>query len=102
MPIEAGYINGGFSARGPDDPRGPVLVVDVADIDAALQRVAWLALTREHVWLDPAGSPRGLPTYFERSEFERGARKAISAPHRRPPTPPATSPPCTPSGSRAS
>jgi predicted enzyme related to lactoylglutathione lyase len=42
MPSEPGFINGGFFARGTDEPRGPVLVVDVPDIDAALQRVGEL------------------------------------------------------------
>ena len=42
MPTEPAFINGGFFARGADEPRGPVLVVDVADIDAALARVGEL------------------------------------------------------------
>ncbi|GAA4944113.1 hypothetical protein EV188_10560 [Actinomycetospora succinea] len=40
MPTGNAYINGGMFQRGSDEPRSPVLVVDVDDIDAALAQVA--------------------------------------------------------------
>lgn len=42
MPSEPGYINGGLFARGPEEPRGPVVIIDVPDIDAALERITGL------------------------------------------------------------
>lgn len=42
MPSEPGYIGGGFFARGAEEPRGPVVVIDVPDIDAALARISEL------------------------------------------------------------
>lgn len=39
MPNEPGYINGGMFQRSDDTPTGPVLTVDVPDIDAALQSI---------------------------------------------------------------
>jgi len=39
-PEEPGYINGGMFRRGTDEPRSPVIVVDVGDIDETLARVA--------------------------------------------------------------
>ncbi len=42
MPREPGYINGGLFARGPEEPRGPVVIIDVPDIDAALARIGEL------------------------------------------------------------
>jgi uncharacterized protein len=41
-PTEPGYINGGMLAREESAATGPVLVVDVPDIEAALQRVGAL------------------------------------------------------------
>ena len=40
VPTENAFINGGLFPRGSDEPRSPVLVVDVDDIDAALAQVA--------------------------------------------------------------
>lgn len=40
MPSEPGFINGGMFRRGDDEPRSPVLVVDVGDIDETLEHVA--------------------------------------------------------------
>ena len=40
MPSEPGYINGGMFRRGDDEPRSPVIVVDVGDIDETLEHVA--------------------------------------------------------------
>jgi hypothetical protein len=42
MPNEPGYIGGGLFRRGDDEPRGPVVVIDVVDIDAALERIGGL------------------------------------------------------------
>lgn len=42
MPSEPGFINGGLFDRGTDEPRGPVVIVDVADLDAALERISEL------------------------------------------------------------
>jgi predicted enzyme related to lactoylglutathione lyase len=42
MPSEPGYIGGGLFGRGDDEPRGPVVVIDVPDIDAALERIGGL------------------------------------------------------------
>jgi uncharacterized protein len=42
MPDEPGYIGGGLFERGDDEPRGPVVVIDVPDIDAALERIGEL------------------------------------------------------------
>jgi predicted enzyme related to lactoylglutathione lyase len=42
MPSEPGYIGGGLFGRGDDEPRGPVVVIDVPDIEAALARVGEL------------------------------------------------------------
>jgi predicted enzyme related to lactoylglutathione lyase len=39
-PTEPGYINGGMFRRGDDEPRSPVIVVDVGDIDETLEHVA--------------------------------------------------------------
>ncbi len=39
-PGEPGYINGGMFRRGDDEPRSPVIVVDVGDIDQTLEHVA--------------------------------------------------------------
>jgi len=41
-PTEPGYINGGMLAREESAATGPVLVVDVPDIEAALERVGAL------------------------------------------------------------
>jgi predicted enzyme related to lactoylglutathione lyase len=41
-PTEAGYINGGMLAREESASPGPVLVVDVPDIDAALEKIGAL------------------------------------------------------------
>jgi uncharacterized protein len=41
-PTEAGYINGGMLAREESAAPGPVVVVDVPDIDAALERIGSL------------------------------------------------------------
>lgn len=38
-PAEPGYINGGMFRRGEDEPRSPVIVVDVGDIDETLEHV---------------------------------------------------------------
>lgn len=45
MGKEPGFINGGMFARGEGEPRGPVLVIDVPDLDAALARVEELGAT---------------------------------------------------------
>ena len=42
MPSEPGYINGGMFQRTPDFPSGPVITVDVPDIDAALAKIEQL------------------------------------------------------------
>jgi len=41
-PTEAGFVNGGMLARSGAAAPGPVVVVDVEDIDVALERVAEL------------------------------------------------------------
>lgn len=38
-PSEAGYVNGGLLARDPGSASSPVIVVDVPDIDAALEKI---------------------------------------------------------------
>jgi predicted enzyme related to lactoylglutathione lyase len=38
-PAEPGYINGGMFRRGEGEPRSPVIVVDVGDIDETLEHV---------------------------------------------------------------
>jgi uncharacterized protein len=38
-PEESGFINGGMFRRGDDEPRSPVIVVDVGDIDETLAKV---------------------------------------------------------------
>jgi predicted enzyme related to lactoylglutathione lyase len=42
MPTEPGFINGGMYRRTPEASSSPVLVVDVDDIDAALQKIEGL------------------------------------------------------------
>ncbi len=39
MPSEPGFINGGLFARGADEPRGPVFIIDVPDIEVALAKI---------------------------------------------------------------
>ncbi|MBK1783763.1 VOC family protein [Prauserella cavernicola] len=39
MPTEPGFINGGMFDRADAAPKGPVLTVDVASIDAALEKI---------------------------------------------------------------
>ena len=42
MPAEPGFINGGMVDRANATPKGPVLTVDVASIDAALEKIEQL------------------------------------------------------------
>ncbi|GAB3576420.1 VOC family protein [Amycolatopsis endophytica] len=39
MPAEPGFINGGMFDRSDAAPKGPVITVDVASIDAALEKI---------------------------------------------------------------
>ncbi|QCQ91883.1 VOC family protein [Rhodococcus sp. SGAir0479] len=39
MPAEPGYIGGGMFQRSAESPTGPVITVDVPDIDAALEKI---------------------------------------------------------------
>lgn len=65
MPVEAGSINGGMFKRDAERP-SPVVTIDVADIDAALEKVASLggraALPKQVV------GDMGFAAYFTDSE----------------------------------
>jgi len=42
MPAEPGFINGGMFARAEAAPKGPVVTIDVASIDSALEKIEQL------------------------------------------------------------
>ena len=46
MPAEPGFINGGMFNRTETAPKGPVLTIDVASIDAALGKIEQLGGTK--------------------------------------------------------
>lgn len=54
MPSEPGFINGGMLQRGMSPARGPVITVDVEDIEQALQTVEQLG-GRQVVGKQPVG-----------------------------------------------
>ncbi len=72
MPTEPGYINGGMFARNDQYPTVPVITVDVASIDDALNRIEQLGgstvLAKQQVgdmgfaayFQDPEGNVMGL------------------------------------------
>ncbi|MFC5994253.1 VOC family protein [Pseudonocardia hispaniensis] len=66
MPSEPGYINGGLFRRAAGPLRGPVIVVDVERIDAALTRIEELGGTTV-VPRQPVGE-MGFVAYFQDPE----------------------------------
>lgn len=66
MPSEPGFINGGLFQRGDGPPRGPVIVVDVEDIDSTLKRIEERG-GKAVVARQPVGD-MGFVAYFEDPE----------------------------------
>jgi predicted enzyme related to lactoylglutathione lyase len=64
-PTESGYINGGLSTRDPQRDR-PLVVVDVDDIDTALEKVLSLGGSKVADKIDVMGM--GWAAYFTDSE----------------------------------
>ena len=64
-PSEPGFINGGMLERGPQ-VGGPVLVIDVEDIDASLEKIGTLGGTTVSA-KEPVGD-MGFSAYFTDSE----------------------------------
>lgn len=66
MPSEPGFINGGMFQRDASSPGGPVITVDVEDIDAALQTIEKLGGTT--VLAKQAVADMGFAAYFRDPE----------------------------------
>ena len=61
-PTESGFINGGMLARAESAARGPVVVLDVEDIEAALEKIGGLGGSTV-VGKTPVGD-MGFAAYF--------------------------------------
>jgi uncharacterized protein len=66
MPSEPGFINGGMMQRDASPATGPVIVVDVASIDAALEKIERLG-GKTLVTRQPVGD-MGFAAYFQDPE----------------------------------
>lgn len=66
MPAEPGYIGGGMFKRSSESPTGPVITVDVPDIDAALAKIESLGGATVSA-KQPVGE-MGFAAYFRDTE----------------------------------
>ncbi|MFC9787874.1 VOC family protein [Rhodococcus sp. NPDC127528] len=66
MPAEPGYIGGGMFERSADSPQGPVITVDVADIDAALAKIE--SLGGQTIQAKQPVGEMGFAAYFKDTE----------------------------------
>ncbi|PTR31789.1 hypothetical protein C8K36_101825 [Rhodococcus sp. OK519] len=66
MPEEPGYIGGGMLQRADQGPRGPVITIDVPDIDAAPAKIE--ALGGATVAAKQPVAEMGFAAYFRDSE----------------------------------
>ncbi|MFN3002629.1 VOC family protein [Mycolicibacterium wolinskyi] len=66
MPAEPGYIGGGMFEREPAYPQGPVITIDVPNIDAALEKIR--SLGGEQVGEKTAVGEMGFAAYFKDTE----------------------------------
>ncbi|MGO4202466.1 VOC family protein [Rhodococcus sp. TAF43] len=66
MPNEPGYIGGGMFRRADQDPQGPVITIDVPDIDAALAKIESLGGATVSA-KQPVGE-MGFAAYFRDTE----------------------------------
>lgn len=66
MPAEPGYIGGGMFERETAYPQGPVITIDVASIDDALEKIR--SLGGEQVGEKAAVGDMGFAAYFKDTE----------------------------------